>query len=99
MKRNTVLVLLMAIFSVIVWSMSGKKSYKTLIEAMEAIVRFIIQKNEGGYVSPERAKEIGDTGGETKYGISKKSYPSVDIKNLTLDQAIAIYKRDFVSGM
>ena len=26
-------------------------------------------------------------GGETKYGISKRSYPAVDIKALTLDQA------------
>lgn len=31
----------------------------------------------------------------TKYGISAMSYPLLDIKNLTLDQAKAIYKRDF----
>jgi lysozyme family protein len=34
-------------------------------------------------------------GGETNFGISKRSYPDVDIKNLTLDQAKTIYKRDF----
>ena len=31
----------------------------------------------------------------TKFGISAMSYPDLDIKNLTLDQAKAIYKRDF----
>ena len=36
-----------------------------------------------------------DTGGLTKYGISKKAYPNIDIANLTKEQAIAIYKRDY----
>jgi len=31
----------------------------------------------------------------TKYGIAAKSYPHLDIKNLTLDQAKAIYMQDF----
>lgn len=31
----------------------------------------------------------------TKYGISAMSYPDLDIKNLTLDQAKEIYRRDF----
>ncbi len=34
-----------------------------------------------------------DSGGETKYGISKRSFPNLDIKNLTEAQAIAIYKK------
>lgn len=46
--------------------------------------------NEGGYVNDPK-----DPGGETKWGISKRSYPSIDIADLTRDQAIAIYKRDF----
>lgn len=46
--------------------------------------------HEGGYVNNPK-----DPGGETKYGISKRSYPDVDIANLTLDQAKAIYLRDF----
>ena len=46
--------------------------------------------HEGGYVNdPE------DPGGETNWGISKRSYPSVDIKNLTRTQAVALYYRDF----
>jgi lysozyme family protein len=31
----------------------------------------------------------------TKYGISARSYPTLDIKNLTLDDAKAIYRRDY----
>lgn len=36
-----------------------------------------------------------DYGGETKYGITKKSYPSLDIKNLTIEKAKDIYYKDF----
>lgn len=46
--------------------------------------------HEGGYVN-----DPADPGGETKFGISKRSYPDVDIKALTRDAAIAIYHRDF----
>lgn len=45
---------------------------------------------EGGYVN-----NPADPGGETQWGISKRSYPNVDIKNLTRDQAKAIYLKDF----
>ena len=40
---------------------------------------------EGGYVS-----DIDDPGGETKFGISKKSFPGEDIKSLTIERARAI---------
>lgn len=36
-----------------------------------------------------------DPGGETKFGISKRSYPDLDIKNITKQQATEIYERDF----
>lgn len=45
---------------------------------------------EGGY-----SNDLSDPGGETHYGISKRSYPNLDIKNLTLDQAKAIYLKDY----
>ena len=46
--------------------------------------------NEGGY-----SNNPSDPGGETNWGISKRSYPNVDIKNLTRDVAKEIYMRDF----
>lgn len=46
--------------------------------------------HEGGYTDG-----AGDPGGETKWGISKRSYPDLDIKNLTREDARAIYRRDF----
>jgi lysozyme family protein len=47
--------------------------------------------HEGGYTPglPD------DPGGETNFGISKRSYPQLDIKNLSREDAIEIYRRDF----
>lgn len=45
---------------------------------------------EGGYVNNPK-----DPGGETKYGISKKAYPNLDIKRLSLEEAKEIYRRDY----
>jgi lysozyme family protein len=57
----------------------------TFDEAFTALIG-----NEGGYVN-----NPADPGGETKYGISKRSYPNEDIRNLTIDRAKAIYLRDY----
>lgn len=46
--------------------------------------------HEGGYVN-----DPNDPGGETNWGISKRSYPGVDIRNLTREAAKGIYERDF----
>lgn len=43
--------------------------------------------HEGGY-----ANDADDTGGETRYGISKKAFPHIDIANLTKDKAIELYR-------
>lgn len=50
----------------------------------------VILKHEGGYVD-----NPSDPGGETKYGISKRSYPGLDIKNLTIEDASSIYYNDY----
>jgi len=47
-------------------------------------------QHEGGYVDDPH-----DPGGETNFGISKRSYPDLDIKNLTRDEAEEIYFKDF----
>ena len=36
-----------------------------------------------------------DPGGETKWGVSKRAHPSLDIGSLTLDDAKKLYKRDY----
>jgi lysozyme family protein len=56
----------------------------------EAIVKTL--EKEGG----SRYTEIqGDSGGATKYGISQKAYPRLDIRSLTEQQARDIYRRDY----
>jgi len=55
---------------------------------LDSRIRNIISKTihiEGGYVNDPK-----DSGGETNHGISKRSFPNVDIKNLTFEQAIEI---------
>ncbi|KWT77357.1 glycosyl hydrolase 108 family protein [Candidatus Magnetominusculus xianensis] len=54
-----------------------------------AAVRFVLDA-EGGYVN-----DPDDPGGETKYGISKRAYPSLDIKSLTIEDAKRLYRRDY----
>lgn len=55
------------------------------VDAVEVILR-----HEGGYVN-----NPSDPGGETNFGISKRSYPKLDIKNLTRERAMEIYLHDF----
>lgn len=58
--------------------------------------------HEGGFT--QNPKDPGNwTGGKvgvglnkgTKYGIASNTYPNEDIKNLTVDRAKVLYKRDF----
>jgi lysozyme family protein len=58
---------------------------KTFDEIIEQVL-----EHEGGYVNDPK-----DLGGETKYGITKRFYPDIDIKNLTIEQATEIYKKDY----
>jgi lysozyme family protein len=50
----------------------------------------LILDQEGGYI-----KDPSDKGGETKYGISKRSYPDLNIKNLSIETAKKIYFVDY----
>lgn len=45
---------------------------------------------DGGYTN-----DPDDPGGETKWGVSKRSYPETDIAALTRDQAERIYLEDY----
>jgi lysozyme family protein len=57
--------------------------------SFSSVVKMILV-HEGGYVN-----HPSDPGGETKYGISKRAYPDVDIAELTEDDAADLYKRDY----
>jgi len=52
----------------------------------------IILENEGGYVNDPQ-----DAGGETNFGISKRAFPDLDIKNLSIEEAISIYHKKYWS--
>ncbi len=67
-----------------------KKKQKSLFsnkfnKAFESLILL-----EGGY-----SNDTLDLGKETKYGITKHYYPHLNIKDLTLDQAKAIYHKDY----
>jgi len=65
--------------------MNANRAIKRIDKWLDAIF-----EAEGGYVN-----DPDDLGGETKYGISKRAFPQLDIKNLTKDEAIEIYIRDY----
>ena len=50
----------------------------------------LVLKHEGGYVD-----DPNDPGGETNFGISKRAHPDLDIKNLTREQAVEIYEKEY----
>ena len=70
------------------------------MSAFDQAFAFVIGA-EGGFTNnpkdPGNWTEPNCTGkcAGTKYGISARAYPSLDIVNLTLDQAQAIYRRDY----
>lgn len=57
--------------------------------SLEIALNWIIE-TEGGYVN-----HPSDPGGETKYGISKRQYPYLDIESLSEKAARDIYRRDY----
>lgn len=57
----------------------------TFDDAFEKLIGY-----EGGYVN-----DPADPGGETRFGISRRSYPAEDIAGMTLERAKAIYLRDY----
>jgi len=59
----------------------------------ESAIKYVFD-NEG-----ELSDNPNDTGGVTKYGISKASYPQEDIKSLTPEKAKSIYQKDFWSDL
>jgi lysozyme family protein len=55
----------------------------------EAALAFVLEA-EGG-----ESNDRNDPGGLTRYGIAQNRHPGVDVASLTLEQAKAIYRRDY----
>ena len=60
-----------------------------MLKTFEEIIEVVLH-HEGGYVNDPK-----DPGGETNFGIAKRSNPDVDIKNLTKAEATFIYKTEY----
>lgn len=65
-------------------------STKFLVIASQTILFETGGDKEGGYTN-----DPSDSGGETRWGISKRAHPEVDIKNLSFEGALFIYERDY----
>lgn len=55
----------------------------------------ILDLEGGGKITDDPA----DPGGLTRWGISQRAYPDLDIRNLSRDEAAAIYRRDYWQPM
>ena len=62
---------------------------KKILTEFDDIIEVVLE-HEGGYVNDPK-----DPGGETNFGVAKRSHPDVDIKNLTKEGAIEIYKETY----
>lgn len=82
-------------FAVTVDAMISGYAHSNYIANMAAANDFdraiaFVLKWEGGL-----ADDKNDVGGLTHWGISQRAYPDLDIRNLTREQAIALYRRDY----
>lgn len=62
------------------------------MDYLDKCLEIIINKYEGGSAIVNHSK---DPGGLTKYGISKKVYPHIEIEYLSYTDALAIYREDY----
>ena len=73
--------------------------YKSLLEVYaqitkqmnSQIIKKVLEREGGDKITYDKT----DRGGTTKYGISKRSNPDVDIENLTEDEAVLIYLKKY----
>jgi lysozyme family protein len=59
------------------------------VSEFDRVMEFILRE-EGGL-----SNNVNDPGGETKYGISKKAYPTLNIAAITPDDAKTIYRNNY----
>lgn len=71
------------------YEIGGMSSVTSDTDRFQSIISNTL-KNEGGYVS-----DPSDPGGETKFGISKRSHPDLDIRDLSVGEAKSIYRKEY----
>jgi lysozyme family protein len=59
--------------------------------AFDKAFAFVVEAEGGATIT----NDPDDPGGLTKWGVSQRAYPDVDIANLTKEQAKEIYRRDY----
>ena len=59
--------------------------------SFEKIIPFTLQHEGGAHVTTDP----NDPGGTTKFGISQRYHPDVDVANMTLQQAMVIYRAGY----
>jgi lysozyme family protein len=73
--------------------LAGLNDTKPISAAFGSSVAFVIDRLEGGELL------VNDTGGPTRWGISKRAHPNVDVSKLTRDQALDIYHASYWSPL
>lgn len=59
------------------------------MSTFDRAIKYVLQ-HEGGLVN-----DPVDPGGLTNRGITKRDYPHLDIRNLTVDETVEIYRKDY----
>lgn len=70
------------------WQPPWTRQWEVAVKFEEA-AKHVLQ-SEGGWVN-----DPDDAGGETKFGISKRAHPKVDIASLTEQDALNIYRQEY----
>lgn len=60
--------------------------------AFERAVEYVLKP---GHEGDELSQIPGDPGGLTRFGLSQRQYPALDLSKITRDQARALYRRDY----
>lgn len=74
------------------WCAEAHAGKPLIVDASDLFARCIafVFEAEGGL-----SEDPNDKGGLTKFGVSQKAYPKLDIRNLTRQQAELIYRADY----
>jgi hypothetical protein len=74
--------------------MTSNRPY-AFVKAIEFTLPWECGREKDGSLKKDGGLNYHDEGLPTKYGIYKKANPEVDVENLTLEQAIEIYKKKY----